>query len=806
MLSHNLKIALRNLAKYKLQTLISVLSIAIGIVALAAVHNLLSLHFRLPQITTTSHYERACRLTLDSLNRDSLLKPDRTVWVSLDVLRAIKNGGELYGVELGPTYPNGRHSAGECHFIQGDTLERKIYTMFTLIDPLYPNYAGYVSAITGKPIAPLRNGEAILSESKAWQIFGDVNPIGASLKGSYMGREQNLIVSDVYQELGQFDGPPDISAILFSRNNEEIMAVYHDGGQSVPWLDCVLKPECTPEQLAAEVNRRIAPLGLKVKARWVKDALAGEMFVISTVRTVVYFLGSLILLAAIVGYLRMQMQLFWMRKRELSLRIVNGAKRRQLFVLLMTEVALVLLLAVGLAIFFGTWLEEFVNAVSLSMQRMDALQVLHNLIPDSVAVGAVLLLICGVMVWMTLGRIAKSSQGLAANMRAARSHGFRNTMLWLQITVGMFFVSAALLTASFCELVANEQVLPDDFTPYENATVLNVYHAEHGAQLLEELGSLPEVAQMFPYSKSYCLFGEIAQKDSLWQPRWGSAYKEYLAVTDAAALDFFNAEVAWTRPELKNNERCVLVQEDMYALLKSEDVLTNGILTVQHNGVAYPVAGTFKDVVFSRRIEQSRTNFIVVDPIEDKNMWHYDYLLLPKDNDAEALRQAADITIKRIEQGAMHRFISGFVEEHAPQVILTNNMRKAGWILGAVALVICVMGIYSTIALDTRARRKEVAIRKINGAKPKDIALLFARLYVVLITITLALLLPLATILQYIVHTINNDNGKESIKDMPVLLLVLIGCLVVILAIALIVGWQVRSIMRVNPAEMVAKE
>ena len=38
MLLHNLKVALRNLMKYKLQTVISVLSIAIGIVTLAFVH------------------------------------------------------------------------------------------------------------------------------------------------------------------------------------------------------------------------------------------------------------------------------------------------------------------------------------------------------------------------------------------------------------------------------------------------------------------------------------------------------------------------------------------------------------------------------------------------------------------------------------------------------------------------------------------------------------------------------------------------------------------------------------------------
>ena len=42
MIYHNLKVAVRNLLKYKLQTLISVLSIAVGIVTLAFTHAALS--------------------------------------------------------------------------------------------------------------------------------------------------------------------------------------------------------------------------------------------------------------------------------------------------------------------------------------------------------------------------------------------------------------------------------------------------------------------------------------------------------------------------------------------------------------------------------------------------------------------------------------------------------------------------------------------------------------------------------------------------------------------------------------------
>ena len=49
MILHNLKVASRNLMKYKLQTLISVVSIAIGIVTLSFAHSAL-LNFMLSAI------------------------------------------------------------------------------------------------------------------------------------------------------------------------------------------------------------------------------------------------------------------------------------------------------------------------------------------------------------------------------------------------------------------------------------------------------------------------------------------------------------------------------------------------------------------------------------------------------------------------------------------------------------------------------------------------------------------------------------------------------------------------------------
>ena len=51
--------------------------------------------------------------------------------------------------------------------------------------------------------------------------------------------------------------------------------------------------------------------------------------------------------------LLMQTQLFWMRRREISLRITNGATRLQLFSMFATEVVMIVLGAYLVAVLMG---------------------------------------------------------------------------------------------------------------------------------------------------------------------------------------------------------------------------------------------------------------------------------------------------------------------------------------------------------------------------------------------------------------------------------------------------------------------
>ncbi len=801
MLQHNLTIAFRNLWKYKLQTIISIASIAIGIVTLALVHGLLQRHLRPACITTMPYYDRVCILQLDSILKVDTLSVAKTTYyvgdhvlVNADIMRAMTDGGGLRCIEMGPTTAAGMQLMRDVNYTMGDTLTRKYTTEVASAGAAYPHFAGYRSAITGERIAVMRLNECIIAESMAKKIFGEVNPVGVHVQ--FYNNEDNIsrTIVDVYQDVSERELGI-TNALMFTVPDYDVWYNYAE------WQYVLLKPGCTLQQLEAEVNERMEPLGLRANAFYLKKYQSGEDKITMRIHFFAYLFGSLILLAAGIGFLRMQTQLLWMRKREISLRIVHGAKRGQLFALLMTEVSLVVLCAVAVALVFGHWLEQFIAASYDVMLGTRSFVIVSDLVQYSAAIGIAALVLCAIIVWLTLHRICNNAYGLAAAMRGSRTHTFRNVMLWVQVFVGMLFMCATFVITVMAERYVDMWVMPDDDTRYRESILMDMQLAENKEQLLDELGKLPDVAQLIPYRDMTFSFDEIRGDSLMQQLHRRSLTFKVVEVKDTALLDFYRVRVAWQKPSLKQGP-CILVNETLYPVLERSGVLAHGVLTTYtaQGFLSLPVAGTFQTMLFENT-DAEGCEFILILPALPNNIITT-YIIESKAGRYDALWRDVHNTFARVEPTVVAPMAVNLYESEASGVEMMKSVRKGAWLLGAVALLVCVMGIYSTIALDTRARRKEMAIRKINGAKARDIARIFVRLYVILLALAIVPIIPLAVWLKHFFGRAPNDPMVNLSLALPVAA----GCLTVIVTIALIVGWHVRNIMRVNPADIIAKE
>ena len=794
MLLHNLKVALRNILKYKVQTLGSILSLAIGMVTLATVHSFLQ-NFRMASINHEPYYDRVYNLRFDSIqNRQS----ENSIRINGDIVRAVKANGGPRCIEQGPYAPNGMLTGGWAEFTLNGKTKRKTQLDAVPLDRHYPNFVGIRSAITGEKIKVLGPHDAIINEKQAKQIFGDKNPVGASIRLSKDYGNYQLRLVDVYQDLSLTE--QNSSALFYSlceledMDPEQFYAVA---------LYVVLKEGCTPQQLKAEVNSRLKPLGVKVRIEKLKDRLSEEYSTVAIARSITYLIGSLILLAAIIGFLRMQTQLFWMRRREISLRITNGATRLQLFSMFATEVVVIVLVAYIVAVLMGAWICDYLARPQFA-EITSELGTISHLYLYSLVIGLVVMMLCLAIIWIVLSRICKRTQALESGMRRSHNHWFRNTMLGVQVMISMFFLGVTFCLLCWVGKMADFNHIPDDERAYKQSLFLQTDAAENGQCLRDKLIHLPQVERWIPYSWGFWKVNELAENEEFSKAVWkddlfvshGNVTNYCFRITsDTSYLDFFKIKVNW-KPKA-NRKKCILVNEELYNHMRQYHIAPNDILTVDEMD-SYQIAGTFLSIPYEGSMKTDIYSFIVIDPKEAYGATHY--ILVAKPGEYKEMQVAVDRMIQKLEPAVVKPMSSNLRDYVAREMLALEILQNIAWILAIVSLAICLISIFSTVMLDTQTRKKEVAIRKVNGALTKDITKLFGRTYLV-ITLIAMVFAVVAILLFHIVLS----RTFEMVKINPAFPIIL-SVVIVVGFIAAIIACQVRKIMKVDPSEILAKE
>ena len=790
MILHNLRVAIRNLMRYKVQTLVSVLSIAIGIVTLAFVHAAMS-DYKFSALLDQPYYERAYNIGFSPLEES---EPQAngcetgSCDITPDIVRALKPEGGLRCAEQVTVLADMIEGTISTEFHLCDSTVRKTLLIGNMVDPGLPNYLGLRSAITGEKIKPLKPGEAIISKREAAQIFGDANPIGATQESPLHRQPGQITIVDVFDTPSCFDHWFTRPALYYTFGPIE---QFGSGNANERWeISLVLKDGFTRQQLQTELDAHVKPLGLKSVLTKEADRMSETNAQIILTNTLAHIAGSLILVAAIVGFLRMQVQLFWMRKREVALRITHGARMRHLFWLFFTETCLTVALSVVVAILTGKWLERIVYTGLAYVSDLPEMSVpLVRLY--SLHIGLGLLLICGLGVWVAVRRISASGSGLAANLRGSRTHLFRNAMLCLQVTVCTVFVCGNLIVLSWSREMLSYYNLPanDDF--YRKCILMNMVMSGKRKQLMEEVRHLPSLDKVIPQGISYLSFRELDDNPDMLAALNGRYYQPFYLESDTALLSFYGVRVNWIRRPADEGAY-LLLDEDIYQKFRATESLGNGTLSVDPYGKGFrsvPIAGTIPKFPYSDHGVSVLVNHETTASFQD-------YVLVPKAGRYGSLMQEVEQAIRRIEPEVVEPIATNLRDSQSEITTMVEGMRTLGWMLGFVSLVICAMGIYSTISLDTRSRQQEVAIRKVCGAKGRDIYILFGRIYLAVIVVALSIAIPVSVLFNRAM--IDLDTRTSECGTLSPFMPCLVGSSFIVTLIASIVVWEIRKVMQVG--------
>lgn len=153
-----------------------------------------------------------------------------------------------------------------------------------------------------------------------------------------------------------------------------------------------------------------------------------------------------------------------------------------------------------------------------------------------------------------------------------------------------------------------------------------------------------------------------------------------------------------------------------------------------------------------------------------------------------------DITNVNYDDLSVYRY---YFEKELTVFTLLGQLCEALFIISIICIVLTV---YSSVSLETRGRQKEVAIRKVNGAKKRDIMIMFARPYIKMMSISLSITLIMWIIVLVLITNYEGWNWEGFLAMFGVYL-------ASILVIAIVTGlsiWQkIYKISHVNPSEII---
>ena len=816
LLLHNLKIAIRNLSKYKLQNLISIIALAVGIVTLTATHFIVK-HMGAPSISEEEYYNRCYLVEIVDINApDVKYATDETETknmsfgnkvhpITVEILSALTSNGNLPGVEK--IHENRSASCGylmvsDQEFLLPDSTERTGEYKFFVVDADRLQFFGIRSAVTGEHLPVLNDKEVFISEPQAREVFGGQNPIGCTVTMKILGKYFTVTVRDVIKNNKIAD---DIDNYMFVYLKDE-----PDGGRYVSELLIQLAENATLESVHAEINRRLAPHGLKARIRALRDVHAETVGVQIVSRNVVYAISALILVAALIGFLKMQLQLFGMRQREVALRRVHGASKRSIFMLFFCEVALILILAFGTAWLFAQWLSNYAETYMMMFLSESGL-IIEGIYESVTVISLITFLICILVIGISTRRQLRQRQGMAIQLHKNRKHTLRNTMLGVQFVISITFLGGTLSLTQFVNRMMESYNVPENDDFYAECIQVSPFHEEDGQKLWEYLRS----GENYDIKHYFCIedetflpIEEVSNSPELVEELRRSHWR-CRELADTSYFAFWQRPIKWILPP-EERYNCLLLSDTLYSELKKRGITDSGVLHIKE-GEPYRIGGTYAIAPYthSKWVTALQEMAIIKDGTQQngikETLTSGEFIIVPREGKYNKVFTDLTELMARINPKPVNPVVINLRKQLAAELSLLENMQRGAWILTSICLVICLMGIWSTIALDTRSRQKEVALRKVHGAKRGDIALLFGRLYLWLIGVASILAIPAVILFsQFLKEWAISEMIPQHLISPILPILGSIG--ITSIVILLVVSLHVRKVMKQNPAEIIAKE
>ena len=786
---HYLKVAVRSLERYKSQTVISIVGLAVGFVCLS----LSALWIRYDNTYNTSIPSYRDLYAIGAVLNGNF-------WASAP-------GGLITAMDEWPEVEAKAKYAILTAYIGDETEGHKSLIAHTsLFDVLS------LDVLQGDPSfgTHLDEQSVALTEEYAHTLFGMEDPMGQKL---VVDGEEKTVVA-IVRAFGphttfQFDlveGMHDyyytlpaayMSLLVRLHPGEEVRASFE---QKIA--------EYRPYERAEPVQGRLIPLNKLHQYDQLKNLTYAHM------RAFLY-ISILLTVCALVNFLTLYLNRLRGRKREMALRLVHGSSHRGLMAMFSTE----LLVTLGCAILLGMVLVFVLKDPFADFADIQ--------VGDGFIMGRALLIMLGVLVVclvLSLGAVEivrRRTLSSSINPAAARKHVFSSVSIGVQLAVSLCFVFCAVVMLRQVWFMKNTNMgarIKDTAAIYFELPSPRALHQVNSRSLVSEdeekfiknnnienkLAALPAVTDVMLGNNFFSGSRQIMTltvKNTLESDLVEAVF--YNGVYDPSNPIYGFTIVEGTLPTEESwNDNEVIISESMRDILGLKEALGKTIYySYGHDWSEYPpkavtVACVVKDIL-TLDLHVKPEPMLLHRPLEYARYfdlinisYHHGMKHEAEEQIAEMMKSFPDVKYQII-----------FGEERFHQMLKSeHNLSRLLTIVTAVAILIAVFGVYSIITLACRQRRKEIALRKIHGAKLKDILGMFVREY--------GLILVISSFVAFAVgYLIMHGWLEQYLKRITIgpQFYVLIF-LATALLIALSVGARVWRTARENPADVIKSE
>jgi hypothetical protein len=773
MFKHYLKVAFRNLWKCKSQTLISVIGLAVGFACFAIA-------------TLWIRYE----MTFDSFHKNA----DRLYRVSIkDNTGYFKNG--LAPISFEPLSSYLKEIFPEINdatrIVRQDDAEVKIDEVNYKLNLIFTDSSFIkmfdVRLIEGNmDFLIFENKKIAVTREKAIQLYGNENPVGKTVK----------VQGIIYTIGAVISGLSEHSNYTF-----DMLTAYETAGlaygstviETVPGIDMELFSKKLWEYNATaefqytygnskiSMSRNIETIALMpLTSIHYKDTNVPKP--VEFHHLVVFAIaGSLLILCTLFNYLTLFVSRFRIRMKELALRIVFGASNRSLFTLLSIE----FLMSLGVALLIGVFL---IQTIIPYFKELSGINIDLSFIYFESLIYIGMIILISLLTFLLVLYIFRRNT-LNVTIRRSNRKMFRRASIVVQLIISIGF--------AFCTTVILKQMYhlhnTDLGFSMKNRGV--VIFANNATTLNDQLRQIPEITETVVGYMSLVGNVMLSTNSYDWNERPANVepVSMYLNNISEKFTEFYELKlVAGEMLSENDSKEYVLINETAAQTFGWHDPVGK---TFTSKADKYIVKGVIKNIYCLRPTDPIKPTLFMRGNAEN----HY---VLFKYGEGTSWQTCKSKILQLIKEKypdvPTNSIIVKNDEERYDEYLKSENtLLKILTLVSLVCVIVCVFGFVSMVSLTCEERRKEIAIRKINGATIKDILDIFFKEYLTLLVVGALIAFPVGYIVMqnwlegYVVQT--EMNAWIYVSILLALIMAIIAC----------VGGRVYRTSLENPVEAI---